>query len=234
MKVWVSRSQPGAERQAAELRGAGHTTVVAPVIEVAPVQTQVPPGTFQQVIFLSEHAVRIALGRLRAAGVLDGAEVLSVGARTAEVLEAAGVAATAPAEPTTEGLLALPALGDPRNRRILLVSGEGGRGLLQPALEARGADVVRYDCYRRLSVSRLDPAVLDCDAIIAGSGDGLRQIARLWFPAGGRSDVPVLVPSARVAALGVELGFTSLHDCAGADSRAWLRGLERLAGTGAT
>jgi len=37
--------------------------------------------------------------------------------------------------------------------------------------------------------------------------------------------VPVLVPSARVAALGVELGLRNLHDCAGADSAAWLRGL---------
>ena len=71
------------------------------------------------------------------------------------------------------------------------------------------------------------------EAIVAASGDGLEQIARLWFAVGGRPDVALLVPSARVAEKGVELGFTNIHDCAGADISAVLRTLQALRATGA-
>lgn len=224
----MSRSQPGADRQAADLRAAGHDPVVAPVLAVEPLDAPLPEGPFQYVIFVSEHAVRLGLPRLAEALPLPRLRVLAVGARTAALLEAQGIAASAPEDATSEGLLALPELERPAGQRILLVTGEGGRGLLAPELSQRGAEVVRFDCYRRVPVAPLNPAVLDCDAVIAASGDGLRQLAQAWLGAGGRRDVAVLVPSARVARLGVELGLTNLHDCGGADSDAWLRGLEQL------
>ncbi len=222
----MSRSQPGADRQAADLRAAGHEPVVAPVLTVEPVDAPLPAGPFHSVIFVSEHAVRLGLPRL--AQALPRLRVLAVGGRTATLLRAEGIAAVAPDDATSEGLLELPELARPAGQRILLVTGEGGRGLLAPELGRRGAEVVRFDCYRRVPVAYLNPAVLDCDAVIAASGDGLRQLAQVWLDAGGRRDVAVLVPSARVARLGVELGLTNLHDCRGADSDAWLRGLEQL------
>jgi uroporphyrinogen-III synthase len=228
MKVWMSRSQPGAERQAGDLRAAGHQVMVAPVLGVEPTGAVAPSGPFHRIVFLSEHAVRFgvpALGSER----LAAAEVLAVGARTATVLLEQGVAVVAPPrDATSEGLLELSQLQGLKDERVLLVGGVGGRTLLAGVLSARGAEVVRFECYRRTVLTVLDPLVLGSDAIIAASADGLAQVAALWLAAGGSPDVPVLVPSARVARRGVEVGLRSLHDCAGADSAAWLRGLERL------
>jgi uroporphyrinogen-III synthase len=223
----MSRSQPGADRQAGELRAAGHDVVVAPVLDVEPIPAQPPSGPFRYLVFLSEHAVRFGLPALGDHAAT--AAVLAVGTRTADVLEHAGVRVTAtPPEATSEGLLDLPELQHLRGAAVLLVGGAGGRTLLARTLTERGARVARFECYRRCAVTAVDPAVFDCDVIVAASAEGLVRVAALWLPAGGRSDVPVLVPSARVARLGVEVGLQSLHDCAGADSDAWLRGLERL------
>lgn len=230
VKVWITRSQPGADRQAAALRDAGHDVVVAPVIRIEATGSPPPAGPFDELVFLSEHAVRSGLPLLRAAPWFIDARAFAVGARTASVLGDAGVRAATPEEPTSEGLLALPAFADLHGHRVLLVRGVGGRELLERTLAERGARVARFDCYRRTPVRRLDPRVLGCQAIIAASGEGLRQVAGLWREAGGAADVPVLVPSARVAELGVAVGLPSIHDCAGADTEAWLRGLARLEG----
>ncbi len=228
MKVWLSRSRPGADRQAADLRAAGHRVVVAPVTDVEPLGGDLPAGPFDLVIFLSEHAVRWGLAAVASEPWFAGARVLAVGARTAEVLARRGVSAEAPAEAGSEGLLALPSLGSMQGRRVLLVAGQGGRPVLGDTLARRGADVHRFDCYRRIAVTELPASVADCDVVIAASAEGLERVAAAWLDAGGRADVPVLVPSARVADRGVELGLCNLHDCGGADSAAWLRGLSRL------
>lgn len=227
MNVWLTRSEPGASRQAAILKAMGYRCLVAPVLHIEPVPNDPPGGEFDLLIFLSEHAVRLGLPRLRP----GAAQVLAVGARTAEVLAGAGHAVLQPDRPDSEGLLDLPVLAEVRGSRILLVCGEGGRMLLATELAARGARVERFVCYRRA------PAAIDADlgsveAIVAGSADGLTQIARLWFAAGGAPDVPVLVPSRRVGEHGVALGFRNVHDCRGADSAAVLRGLEQLSRTG--
>lgn len=228
LQVWISRSQPGADRQAQDIAAAGFRTLVAPVINIEPDPGALPDGPFDVVIFVSEHAVRLALGTLRSLPWFAQSRLLAVGARTAALLEEAGLTVVTPPEPTSEGLLALDTLAAPQALSILLVSGAGGRDLLADTLTGRGARVARYACYRRVPAAAIDPAVLHCDVILAASGEGLRAIAGFWFRAGGRPDIPVLVPSARVARLGVELGLRRLHDCGGADSAAWLRGLAHL------
>jgi uroporphyrinogen-III synthase len=232
VKVWVSRSRPGAERQAAALREAGYEPVVAPVIEIETLEQTPPEGPFDTVIFLSEHAVRLGLPALEQLPWFAGTQRLAVGARTAAGLELRGLNVAIPPVATSEGLLDLTRLRRLQRRRVLLVTGAGGRSLLDRELVARGALVRRLECYRRVVRQRLEADVHGCDAVIAASGEGLRQVATLWLGAGGRADVPVLVPSARVARLGVELGLFNLHDCGGADSDAWLRGLAQLQSAG--
>lgn len=74
---------------------------------------------------------------------------LAVGAGTQRALARAGIAADAPVRMDSEGLLALPALADVRGRQIGLITAPGGRGLLAPALAARGARVLRANVYAR-------------------------------------------------------------------------------------
>ncbi len=248
MKVWITRSLPGCERQARALRAAGHECVVAPVIDIEPVRGPAPEGPFDIAIFVSEHAVRLGLPQLD----LRTTNLLAVGPRTAEVLKRAVSErpgwVTGPVQTgmraDSEGLLALPALATVAGRHVLIVSGIGGREVLQEQLVARGARVSRFAVYRR--VARLLPGAsqvqagrdgtatefppVTVDAISAGSGDGLAAVAALWFGAGGRADVACLVPSARLVDAAVALGFRSVHDCGGADDASVLRGLERIRG----
>jgi uroporphyrinogen-III synthase len=231
VQVWITRSQPGADRLAAALRRQGYEVLVQPVLDIEPLSVDVPTDGFQIVIFLSEHAVRCGLPHLHPH--LPHATVFAVGGRTAEVLAAAGVLARVPVTASSEGLLAMPELQQLSDSRILVVCGAAGREVLAPALAERGARVDKLVCYRRVPAGKLaaEPSVVG--AIVAASGDGLEQIARLWFAVGGRPDVPLLVPSARVAEIGVELGFLNIHDCAGADIAAVLRTLNALPATGA-
>jgi hypothetical protein len=56
-------------------------------------------------------------------------------------------------------------------------------------------------------------------------------VARFWLKAGGSVNIPLLVPSARVAELARQQGFTRVLECAGADSRAILSMLQQIAET---
>lgn len=59
----------------------------------------------------------------------------------------------------SEGVLNLPMLQGISGQRIGLVSGEGGRGVIERTLRERGADVTRADVYRR-EVVKFSPVVL--------------------------------------------------------------------------
>ncbi|MDH4023446.1 MAG: uroporphyrinogen-III synthase [Gammaproteobacteria bacterium] len=224
------------------MQSAGFDTLTLPVLEIEPVVFDLPAPSFDVVIFLSEHAVRHV-------GALDfchGARVLAVGPSTAAALSRAGVSVEtdtracqeAEADPEdsrthsrgqgSEGLLESVILQHVAGRSVLIVSGVGGRRLLADELQRRGASVTQLRCYRRkLLLPRLpDPATVG--AILVGSGDGFDTVARVWFDAQGRPDVPVLVPSARVAGLGTALGFSRVIDCAGAGIDAYLTVLRTL------
>lgn len=224
MRLWITRSQPGADRQAGELRDAGYEVLVAPVLQIAPTSERPPRERPDAVIFVSEQAVRHC-------GELDfcrGAEIFAVGARTRETLAERGVDAVSPEQATSEGLLALPELRQLDGRLVLIVSGEGGRSLLRDALGERGARVLVFRCYRRRAATALDVDPSGVDAIVAASGEGLLHALELWRAAGGDLSAPVLVPSHRVAEEARRSGCLRVVECAGADTRAILSALERL------
>ena len=221
MSIWITRSEPGATALARAIEGAGFKPFKAPVLRIEALAFAPPQGRFDAAVFLSAHGARLAAqavkGRFRRA--------FAVGRGTRQVLLESGIEATAAEAESSEGLLAhLPDLAD---QRVLLVSGVGGRDVLGPGLERRGADVQRLEVYRRAPAFPL----VDCaaiDAAVASSGDGFRQAAGVWFAAGGARELPVLVPSARVGALGPELGLANVVECAGADSQAVLAALRSM------
>ncbi len=221
MSIWITRSEPGATALAESLEGAGFKPFKAPVLSVEPVAFEPPEGRFNAAVFLSAHGARLAAGTLKG----RFRQAFAVGRRTRQVLLESGIEAVAAGVQSSEGLLAeLPGLA---GQRVLLVSGVGGRRVLGPGLERRGADVERLEVYRRVPAS----PCIDCariDAAVVSSGDGFRQAAGVWFAAGGAPGLPVLVPSARVAALGPELGLANVVECAGADSQAVLAALRAM------
>lgn len=131
-------------------------------------------------VFTSPAAVRAAAA-LQPLQARPGQHWLAVGAGTAAALRRAGIAtALAPQRMDSEGLLALPALA--AARRVGLVTAPGGRGMLAPALEARGARVERADVYERVPLALADADIarllaLDVPAALAlSSGEALQQV----------------------------------------------------------
>jgi uroporphyrinogen-III synthase len=222
LRLWISRSQPGAERQAEELIAAGHEVLIEPVIGVEPVDEPLPRGDFQTVIFLSEHAVRHA-ERL---DFCDGAEVHAVGQQTRRALAGSDIDVHVAREASSEGLLN--SVESASGSRVLIVAGVGGRKRVRDELLKRGAEVSEYLCYRRvpLRVDLTEHARID--GILVSSQDGFRHVARLWFESNGRADVQVLVASQRIGEIGDGLGFCNVTVTSGAASEDWIEALSNV------
>ena len=223
MKVWITRSEPGATALARAVEAAGFEVVKAPVLAIRPLPFTAPQGRFDLAVFLSLHGVRLAASRLR--HCFDRA--FAIGRQTAAALADAGLSAQAAKVESSEGLL--DSLPDLKGQSVLLVTGVGGRNLIAPALAKRGAEVQRLEVYeRRPVVPTIDPKQID--AIVASSGDGFRQAVQVWFASKGAPDAPILAPSARVAALGVRLGVSKVLRCEDAGADAVVAALRRMAG----
>ena len=221
MKVWITRTEPGASTLAEALAAAGHDVVKAPVLGIKPLPFTPPGGRFDLGLFLSVHAVR------RAADLAHQIDSFhAVGRQTQAALRTLGFDAAAPTLETSEGLLQT--LPDPAGKRVAIVTGSGGRDWLDTALTIRGARVTRLEVYVRYPLTPLVEAG-NVNAIVVSSSAGFAQAARLWLAGGGNPDVPVVVPSARVAALAAHLGMRSVHDGRGADAQAVGRMLDQLA-----
>ncbi|WP_179453369.1 uroporphyrinogen-III synthase [Xanthomonas arboricola] len=103
------------------------------------------------VVFTSPAAVQAAQ-RLAPLQRPPQAQWVSVGDGTARALHACGIdEVVRPSRMDSEGLLALP-LFQPPLSSVGLVTAPGGRGMLAPALEHRGARILRADVYQRLAL----------------------------------------------------------------------------------
>jgi uroporphyrinogen-III synthase len=135
-----------------------------------------------RVLFTSPAAVRMAL-QLHPLADVPSRQVFAVGAGTAAALRRAGVASvSAPTRMDSEGLLALPGLQSLAGTRVGLVTAPGGRGEIVPALQQRGARVLRADVYARVAIAPSPRALaalrgLDAPAWLAlSSGAALKTL----------------------------------------------------------
>lgn len=166
-------------------------------------------------IFTSANAVRYA-------AEIDIADarwppLYAIGAATAAALDAAGhPGAAVPEEPaSSETLLALEGLQQIDGQRFLLITGENGRELIAPTLQARGATVDTLTLYRRRPVEheaeRIEAELAIADAIVITSG---QTLDRLWTltPEPMRPlllALQLIVPSARIREQALALGFAA-------------------------
>lgn len=168
------------------------------------------------VVFTSPAAVRAAR-RLRTLRARRTQAWCAVGSGTAAALRRAGIAEVqAPDRMDSEGLLALPALGEVRGARVGVVTAPGGRDRLVPALVERGAHVLRADVYRREPLQPAPRAVaalraLDGPAWLAlSSGEALAHLLAT-LPADAAAllmRARVVAASDRLADLARSAGFT--------------------------
>lgn len=220
----VLSTRPAAQGQAliAQLRSRGAIAVELPLFRIAPAgdpgrqRAQLCAARGDSTwIFTSANAARYA-------AALDAGPwpaLLAIGAATAGALAELGHpgAQFPSAGSDSESLLALPALRDPSGQRFLLCTGVGGRGLIETALSARGAQVERVELYRRepvdYGVDAVTQALQGIDALVCTSGESLDRLRvitplRTWRSLLSRV---LVVPSPRVLELARRLGFTAVR-----------------------
>lgn len=161
---------------------------------------------------LALFAPGAALATLAAQG-----RVFAPGPGTARALARAGIAGAR--QPVTtrdsEGLLALPALAAPLDGTLVLVGAPEGRGLLAPALAARGARVVELMVYRRQQTAPAPAALRALAAaasplLVVGSAallEALWQALPTALQGRLRARGRLVVASPRIAAAAGELGL---------------------------
>lgn len=158
----------------------------------------------------------------------------SVGGATGTLLKDHGLDASWPlGADDSEALLALPRFNEvleaATQPRVLILRGEGGRELLTETLRERGVQVDRLELYRRC-LPEYPPGTLvetlrsqQLNGVLISSGQGLESLHAL---AGGDwpelCELPLFVPSPRVAKMAAALGAKRIVDCRGAGAAALL------------
>ena len=169
------------------------------------------------VVFTSPNAVAsVPAGDW--ARLQSSSSVLATGTGTARALARRGIDAVAPTRMDSEGVLALPALQRAGGQAIGLVTGQGGRGLIEARLRERGARVLRADVYAREAVSIAAAAAarlttLDAPAVLALSSAEALDAALSMLEGAARTRLlqcPVVAASDRLAAHARGCGFTQV------------------------
>jgi len=195
--------------------------VELPLLELAPL----PPGGGRD---LSEEAAGAELViAVSPSAVSFGREwwprtwppactVAGVGSGTGRAWRTAG--ATEVIEPQgagdSEALLAHHSLQQVAGRRIIILRGEGGRDLLGPTLQGRGAQVAEWICYRRQAPPGLAASLRALlhdppDAWVVTSSEALAHLEAAW-PDGEPRSAPLFAPHPRIAEAGRRAGWMTV------------------------
>lgn len=242
-QILVTRPAAWAESLCMQLAAAGAVVHRAPMLTIEPVpETALQRALAQQldrydgVIVTSRHAVQYGIPLLAQFWPQwpTGQTWWAMGAATAAALAAHGIVAAAPDDARSEGLLARPEFVDICGQRILLLTGAGGRTLIDRTLAARGAEVIRLETYRRVDMDDTMPAALTIfrdttaapgqRAALVTSMEILRNLlARApWLSA---LDMVLIVASERIAIAARTVGVRHVVNAGGADDMRLLAAL---------
>lgn len=221
VNVLVTRPAHQSQELCALIARAGGQPIPFPVLEIldpsdggaAARALLATLDSFDMAVFISTNAVQRALALMEGRPWPTKLRVAAIGLKTAELLNQSGIPVTIcpPGEFSSEALLALPALKQVAQKRIIIFRGEGGRELLPEVLRQRGAIIEYAEVYRRGrpegDFTQLTPETVD--VAIVTSNEGLRN---LWDMASDQGRawlvyLPLVVMSRRTAQLAEELGF---------------------------
>jgi len=217
----------------------GHAPLCCPLLETRPGCDLPHLGDMLReadlVIAVSMHAVHFAHYFLLQTGqTWPHIDYFAVGQASADAFAEAGIQALCPADPRSEGLLALPALQGVSGRRVLILRGNDGRDLIARTLASRGA-LVHYCATYERHYPDLDGDALirhwqaaGLDSLLITSGELLQRLLALvpgpqhpWL-----YDRLLVVPSPRVAEMAEGAGFTRIVIAQGASNQALVAALE--------
>ena len=231
MRLWVTRTAPAAEATAERLRAMGHEPVVAPVLAVEPLATELDLRSAGALAFTSRNAVA-AFPRDR---IADAPRVFAVGAATAAAARELGFRSIESADGDGAALANLiAARAEEIAGEVLHLAPEEPAFDLAGALRARGMSARTVPLYRTVAsppaagvIEALTGKAPPLDGLVLHSARGARQAAELLR---GQSDLRRLTAFAisEAAAAPVRgIGLRAVHVADHPDEAALLELIER-------
>ncbi|MDA8868278.1 uroporphyrinogen-III synthase [Pseudomonadales bacterium] len=230
-KVWITLTEPSASRIAAQLIPEGYKSICEAVTEIQILPPKINPSekvnASDLCIFLSQHAARQYLDEVYC-DAHKACTFLAIGSSTAEVLRLGGLCVVEPEHASSEGLLACPTVQSIKaDDHVWIFCGENGRDILHKSLIKR-CHLNVVNLYRRATRTIKNPSVVDASVIVVGSTHGFIAAANTWRALGGSALAKFVVPSDRVADLGLELGISEVVNAQGMDTQSLLNALARI------
>ena len=214
LKVLITRPQQQAKELCEMVRDAGGVAIPFPVIEITPIATQdwtnIALAEQDMILFISRNAVTFFIAGMQEQ-LPDNIQLVAVGAATAMHMREHGlrVDIQSPAPAGSESLLAMPALKNVKDKKVLIVRGQGGRELLADTLRARGAKIGYIEVYQRSlpipSIEQIDQAKM-ADCTIITSVAGLDNLLKLIDGSNVKSK-KLIVVSERIRQYAMHVGY---------------------------
>ena len=221
--ILVTRPDGREKQLVSMIKRAGGTAIHYPAIKIKPpeeleikelLRLREQLQGFNMAIFISATAVEQSFMYFPV--LPEHFTIVSIGNKTTDALGKHNIPVDIEApEKDTESLLALPRFQMPsiEGKRVLIFRGVGGRAMLGDTLVRRGAQVRYVETYRRTlppqdPLSRTEKDRLD--AITISSNDGLDNLVTLMEDPSLLIDIPLFVPSTRVARQARQHGFRTI------------------------
>lgn len=218
MRLWVTRTLPGAEATAERLRALGHEPLVAPVLTVEPLAAEIELTGVGALAFTSRNAVAAFPPEL----IAHAPRVFAVGAATAEAARAAGFGEVLSAEGDGAALAeTIAAHATIIDGEVLHLAPEESAFDLAAALAARGVRARSQALYRTRTVAL--PAIVDAaleghepglDGMLVHSPKVARRLAELLRGRSATSRLVAYAISQAAAAPLSGLGLKAVHAAA--------------------
>lgn len=217
------------------LEAHGAKPLAFPVIEI--VAVNVPDSAailsslqqYDMLIFTSVNAVNYARRQMPGLDVPPAeiqSSIVAIGEATSKALEAADIQVNIKPRRgfNSEALLAEPELQlqNLKDRKVLILKGEGGRNMLLNELQQRGAQVSTIDLYKRIK-PQLDSGLerlhlsrnwhkLGINSITVTSNEALQNLYDMLVDTALQQmlQTTLVVPSSRCAELAQKLGFKTV------------------------
>ena len=175
MRLLVTRPQAEAERTAQALRRLGHKVVLAPMLQIEPVQASLDAGRWSAIMMTSGNAAR-AIAQHSARTALAGLPVFAVGRQTAVAAREAGFADVVSAEGDAGDLAQLVRTRASKHGPLLYLAGSDISRDLAGELAKSGIAVETVVIYRAEAVGALPDDARE--ALASGALDGVLHYSR--------------------------------------------------------
>ena len=175
MRLLVTRPQAEAERTAQALRRLGHEVVLAPMLQIEPVQASLDAGRWSAIMMTSGNAAR-AIAQHSARTALAGLPVFAVGRQTAVAAREAGFADVVSAEGDAGDLAQLVRTRASKHGPLLYLAGNDISRDLAGELAKSGIAVETVVIYRAEAVGALPDDARE--ALASGALDGVLHYSR--------------------------------------------------------